>query len=111
MEKEYKVIDGVHFNVRTPEDICRIIVVAKNRDLRLRFHWGDVETGQDWGDTYDVEGRVGLSTGPIKIPILLNNRRSRGGGAILDHCIVKITESAGKRVLYQHPNYQPSKTK
>jgi hypothetical protein len=30
-----------------------------------------------------------------------------GGGAILDHCIVKIQE--GRRVLYQHPKYNAGK--
>lgn len=28
-----------------------------------------------------------------------------GGGAILEHCIVRIRESAGGRILYQHPSY------
>ena len=28
----------------------------------------------------------------IKVPLLINNKRSFGGGALLDHCIVKIKE-------------------
>jgi hypothetical protein len=72
---------------------------------RCRFHWGDIETGKDWNDTYDVTGRIGRSTGFFKIPILLYNKRSLGGSAILTNCIVKITNTTSKKVLYQHPNY------
>jgi len=41
----------------------------------------------------------------VKVPLLIANRRSLGGTAILDHCIVRIRSSAGGRVLYQHPDY------
>jgi hypothetical protein len=36
---------------------------------------------------------------------MIANRRSIGGGAILDRCIVRIRSSAGGRVLFQHPRY------
>ena len=41
----------------------------------------------------------------MKVPLLMANRRSMGGGAILDHCIVRIRTSSGGRVLYQDPKY------
>ena len=34
---------------------------------------------------------------------MIHNTRSTGGGAILDHCIVKIT--VDKKTVYQHPKY------
>ena len=43
------------------------------------------------------------STGTSKIPLIIHNIRSAGGGAILDDCIVKIT--IDKKTVYQHPKY------
>lgn len=56
----------------------------------------------DWNEQFDVTGYVGRSTGPIKVPLLIHNRRSLGGPAILDHCIIGVRET-GKdgRLLYQ----------
>lgn len=94
----------------TPEAVKRLLEYSRLGKLRIRVHYGDTETGLDWGDTYDVTGIVGRSMGPVKVPILLHNRRSRGGGAMLDHCIVRIRH-ANKRDskdggdLYRHPKY------
>ena len=80
---------------------------------RCRFHWGEVsgdKAGLDWGDCHDVEGRIGRSTGNIKIPLLIYNRRSSGGGALLTANIVKITATQGGRVIYEHPNYRQKNT-
>lgn len=75
---------------------------------RLHISLGETEgpnTGRDWLEEFDIHGFIGRSMGPIKVPLLIANRRSRGGGAVLDHCIVRIRQSAGGRVLYQHPAY------
>jgi hypothetical protein len=52
-----------------------------------------------------VEGYVGNSMGPLRVPLLIHNRRSLGGGAVLDHCIVRIIETRTGRVIYSHPSY------
>jgi hypothetical protein len=102
---KYQEYNGTFYHKTTSENMMLLLEHHRIYKTRLRFHWGDVKTGKDWGDDLDVCGRIGRSTGPIKIPILLHNRRSTGGGGILDHCIVKITTTKGKRVLYQHPKY------
>lgn len=104
------IVNGTTYHDETPKEIVYILEDARMSKVdgygyRLRFHWGDVKTGRDWGDTYHVEGYVGRSTGTSKIPLLIWNSRSLGGGAILDDCIVKIVTARGKRVLYQHSKY------
>lgn len=105
MKKLYQVYNGTCYNIKTEESMVRLLENHRILQTRLRFHWGDTETGKDWGDDCDVCGRIGRSTGSSPIPILVYNSRSHGGGAILDHCIVKITTTKGKHVLYQHPKY------
>lgn len=104
-EKKYKVIDGISFHVGTPDEVCNILLqyLKHYPHERLRLFYGDNESGKDWLEMHDTMGYVRNSTGPVKIPILIHNRNSIGGGAILTDCIVKITHD--KNVLYQHPKY------
>lgn len=105
METQYKVINGTSYHSETNDYVVKVLEDSRINHIRLRVHFGDVLTGCDYMDTYDVTGYIGRSTGSIKIPLLVYNARSMGGGGLLDNCLVKITESKGKRVLYQHPNY------
>ena len=100
-----KTRNGTSYHDETSDEMMTLLESIRARDVRVRFHWGDTVTGEDWGDKWDVKGKIGRSMGPSKIPILVHNSRSMGGGAILDHCIVKITETRGGKVLYQHPKY------
>lgn len=105
------IVNGTTYHDETPQAV--VDTLERNRLLarngtpkRIKIHLGDAETGRDWCELYDVEGTIGRSTGRIKVPLMIHNRRSRGGPALLDHCIVRIRESSGaRRVLYQHPDY------
>jgi hypothetical protein len=101
--EEYKVINGTYYDPKTPDEVIKVLEHARQNHTRIRLYYGDTETGRSWLEEYDVEGHVGRSMGPIKIPILLHNARSIGGGGILTHCIVKIIVSS--KVLYQHPSF------
>lgn len=105
--KAYKVHDNTYYHADTNADVLEVLESCRINRTRIILDYGDTQTGKSWGEVYDVCGYVGRSTGNKKIPILVFNRRSFGGGAILSHCIVRITTSKGKRVLYQHPTYQP----
>lgn len=103
--KTYQTTNGTSYDTRTPDDVIRVLESARTNRTRLHISLGDTETGLDWLEEFEIHGYVGRSMGPVKVPLLIANRRSHGGGAILGHCIVRIRESAGGRVLYQHPTY------
>lgn len=96
----------LNYRQDTPEEIVKILEAIKGNGVRYRFHWGDTWTGTDWMDEYDVEGYVGQSCGSKPIPILVHNKRSLGGQAILTNSIVKITTTGkNKQTIYKHPDY------
>ena len=106
--KNYKTVDGTSYDERTPNEVIRVLELARQSRQRLHNSLGETDDqrgrlGQDWLDENGY-GYIGRSTGSIKIPLLIHNRRSLGGPGLLDHCIVSIRTSNG-RVLYQHPAY------
>ena len=105
--KQYTVTEsGTAYHIETSQQMIELLERIREEGTRVRFHWGDVKTGKDWGDIYDVSGTIGRSIGNYKIPLLIHNSRSYGGGAILTHCIVKITTTRNPKItLYEHPNY------
>jgi hypothetical protein len=106
MEKQYQVVNGMAFDTRTPHKVCEVLSSLANHQPRERVRlWvGDTETGKPWAEEYDVMGYIGRRTGAYKIPLMVNNARSIGGGAILDHCVLKITR--GGVTLYQADNFK-----
>lgn len=110
MEKVYlKTNSGTCYDEGTPERVIEILEDFRARNSRIRVFYGDKETGKCWEDENDVVGRIGRSNGTIKIPLLLANANSSGGGGILTACIVKIISCNTKQVLYQHPNFSQAK--
>lgn len=101
----YRTVNGTSYDVRTPDEVVRVLEQARLNRNRLHISLGDTTTGRDWLEEHEVYGYIGRSMGPIKVPLLISNRRSLGGGASLDHCIVRIRQSSGGKVLYQHPDY------
>lgn len=97
---KYKVVNGTSYHEETPDKLVEILERLRAGKTRIVLDYGDTKTGKSWGDIYDITGHLSRSTGSIKIPILIHNKRSIGGGSILDHCIIKISESKGKKVLY-----------
>lgn len=106
METKYKVVNGTSYHVETIDTVIDILDTARGRSKRLKIYLGDTKTGRDWFEENERFGYIGRSTGSIKIPLLIPKINSHGGGALLDHCIVKIQESKGNRVLYQHLLYK-----
>ena len=108
--KSYKVVNGTSYDIDTPERVVNILESARKNMTRLIVDYGDTITGQSWGERYDIKGYIGRSAGIVKIPLLVYNSRSMGGGALLDSSIIKISESKGGKVLYQHPQYKSAES-
>ena len=98
------IVDGTYYDIRTNVEVVRILESLRASQQRVAFIYGDATTGRAWGD---VElGRIGRSTGTKKIPLVIHNIASTGGGSLLDACVIGIRESrAPHRWLYKHPKY------
>ncbi len=108
--KSYKVVNGTWYHRDTRDEIIEILENARLSCSTLRVHYGDVNTGKDWLESFDVTGHIGRSMGPVKIPLLIKQRNSRGGPGLLEHCIVKVrTIGRNATVLYMHPHYNVGK--
>lgn len=105
-EIKYKRLDsGTCYHADTPQAVVNVLECAREGRYRLRVWLGD-KSGKSWNEENETTGYIGRSTGQIKIPLLVNNRRSYGGVALLDDCIVKIVDIKTGRTLYQHANFQ-----
>ena len=96
---------GNSYLASTNPDVIDAIDSVMNKDIRIRFWYGDNNTGDSWVEENDTMGTVGRSTGDSKIPLLIKNIKSTGGSPILTHCIVKIVDITYKKVLYVHPKF------
>ena len=99
--------NGTSYYKGTDIKVMHILERIRKDHIRIKLSYGDINTGRDWNETNDIYGYVGRTCGKIKIPILLHNNNSMGGGTILTDCIVKI-EYANKKngkIIYKHPRY------
>lgn len=105
-EKVYQVVNGTTYAENTPQGVISALEAARHDKRRIRIFYGDVVTGQSWLDRYDIEGTVGRSTGTNKVPLLIHNSRSMGGGVISTDVVLRI-QTTGKNghLLYQAPNF------
>lgn len=104
--RPFNELGGFHFHPDTPDNVARAIVRAHQDRSRVRLFYGDTATGAAWPSEFDVMGTIGRSMGPVKVPLLIANRRSTGGGALLDHCIVAVIRNDGAE-LYKHSRFAP----
>lgn len=106
---KYQVVNGTSYHSDTPKAVIDVLESVRKGYTHIRIFLGDVHTGRSWNEEHDVKGTVGRSMGPVKVPLLIPNVTSVGGGAILDHCIVRIIETRSKKVLYTHPKFHTGK--
>lgn len=98
--RELTEYNGFWFHPETCQKV-KDIISNLPRNTRIRLFYGNTETGEVWTEENDVCGYIGRSTGSVKIPLLINNKNSFGGGSILDNRIVGIVTTSGNW-LYKH---------
>jgi hypothetical protein len=103
--KQYQVVDGTSYDARTPKDLVLLLEKIRANHQRIRLFYGDPKTGKVWDEAFPERGTLGRSMGSIKIPLLIKTARSWGGEAILDHCIIRVEESTGGKILWQHARF------
>lgn len=109
--KRYQFVFGTAYDRRTNGDLVLKLDRIRQFGSRVRVTYGNPLTGVIWGvderhPNGDQEcGYIGRSMGRVKIPLLIPNARSTGGGGLLDHCIVRLEYSNKKKggVIWQAP--------
>jgi len=100
-------MSDTYYRNDTPQKVRDILENARISNTRVKLYYGDTKNGKDWMEEHHTTGRIGRSTGRVKIPILLSNSRSRGGVAISDNSIVRIKVNGQE--VYRHPQYHQKK--
>lgn len=99
---EYK---GVWFRNGTPERLCKILTQLMEIKERVTIDYGDTKTGESFLEVWDTQGRIEKSSGRQPILLLVHNKRSMGGNAILTTNILSIHSSSGNKMAwYTHKN-------
>ena len=111
--KDYKVISNTWYEKETDDKVIFALEYAKrfNRRLHIFFCYPeekDVPT--DWDsefsakeiflEEYGTIGRIGRSSGSIKVPLLLKSSSSYGGEHIVTDRIGLIIDTEAKETLY-----------
>ena len=99
-ESKYKVVNGTSYHESTPDTLITVLEKARTERTRVVFDFGNTDTKESWNESFDICGYISRSMGPIKIPMLVYNSRSLGGGSILTQHVLPVKTSKGKRVLY-----------
>lgn len=99
-----------YFDPGTDPKAARALETCRRDGRKVRLMQGDTATGLPWLDEHDVLGRIGRSTGTLKVPLLIE-AGADGGVAILTNCLLRLIDWETGRDLYRHPAYRtPSLT-
>jgi hypothetical protein len=94
-----------YFDPGTDPKVARALEKCRRDRSQVRLIQGDTATGRSWLDEHDVVGRIGRSTGTLKVPLLIEPGAD-GGTAILTDCLLRVIDWASGADLYRHPAYR-----
>ncbi|WP_038214437.1 hypothetical protein [Xenophilus azovorans] len=94
-----------YFDPGTDPKAARALETCRRDGRKVRLVHGNTTTGRCWLDEHDVVGRIGRSTGTMKVPLLIE-AGDDGGVAILTNCLLRLIDWESGRDLYRHPAYR-----
>ena len=108
-EVRYKDLDGFKFfeigNLSFDRPVRYNLFILLNRLYlsreRVEIVYGDPSNGKRWSDP-SLRGRIGRSTGNVKIPLLIKTARSIGGEGLLCGNILFITDAKSRNMIYNY---------
>ena len=83
----------------------KVLESCRTRERKVRLILGDTSTGEPWLEEHDDIGRIGRSTGSLKVPLLIEPGE-HGGCAILCACLLAIVDWESGDFLYRHTAYR-----
>ena len=95
---QYTIVDGTYYHAGTDMGLINLLErIRKTPDwyVYVTYCWGMT--------TETIRCTVGRSTGEIKIPLEIRSRRSYGGAALSDDCIIEVRglKKDGGRILWR----------
>jgi hypothetical protein len=96
---------STYFDPGTQPEAAKVLEAARKCGRQLRLILGDTATGAPWLEEHDVVGRIGRSTGSLKVPLLIEAGQC-GGSAILCARILAVIAWDSGDVLYRHAAYR-----
>jgi len=104
-EVRTKGIDlGTWFDPDTPRELRETLESLRKSGTSVRLWYGDPDTGKTWLEEHDLVGKVGRSTGILKVPLLVA-KGDDGGGAILTANVLRIDSAKLTKSFYKHPKF------
>lgn len=94
-----------YFDPATDPKAARVLERCREANAKVRLILGDTATARTWLDEHDVVGRIGRSTGTLKVPLLIEPGAD-GGIAILTAYLLAIIDWESGEFLFRHPRYR-----
>lgn len=94
-----------YFDPGTDPKAAAVLESRRQTGGKVQLVLGDTRSGEAWLNEYDVVGKIGRSSGSLKVPLLVEDGET-GGGAILTACVLHIIDWKSGRTLYRHPAYR-----
>ena len=60
-----------YFDPGTDAQAAKVLESCRRRERKVRLVLGDTRSGEPWLEEHDVVGRIGRSTGTLKVPLLI----------------------------------------